>query len=101
VEQRLARDALQLTPELVRTTEQRHVGHVLVVREPDDPSDAVRGPELVRNVEAFEPEHAPPAASQMEERGAAHPADADDDGVVARGHAKDTNPALDNCACRS
>jgi hypothetical protein len=40
----------------------------------------------VRDVEALEAEHALAAASEVVQRGAPHPADSDDDDVVALGH---------------
>ena len=85
VEEPLARELLQLTPELVGTPEQRHVRGMLPVGEPDDAREAVRGAVLVQEIEALETEHPTPAPGEMEERGAPHPAETYHDHVV-RGH---------------
>jgi hypothetical protein len=82
VQELLARLPLQLAPELVRAAQERHVVGVLEVPEPDDPRDAVGRAELVRDVEALEPEHAPAAPREVVGGRASHPADADDDHVV-------------------
>jgi len=74
---------LELAPELVRAPQQRHIGGVLEVPEPDDPRDPVRGAEFVRDVETLQAEHALPATGEVIERSASHPADPDDDHVVS------------------
>jgi hypothetical protein len=55
------------------------------VREPDYAGLSVRRPEVVRNIELFEAQHASAALREMVERRAAHPADADDDRVEDHG----------------
>ena len=83
VQEPLARLRLELAPELVRPAHERDVRDVLEVREADDPRQAVlRGPVLVRDVEALEPQHALAPAREVVERGAAHTSDPDDDDVV-------------------
>ena len=83
VQQLLARLGLEFPPELVRAPEERDVVRVLEVREADDPRQPVRRAVLVRDVEALETDDALPAASEVVERRAPHPADADDGNVVA------------------
>ena len=92
VQELLARLGLELAPELVRAPQQRHVVGMLEVREADDPREPVRRAVLVQEVEALEPEHALPAAGEVVERRAPHPADSDDDDVVAL-HGPDPIPA--------
>ena len=75
--------ALELAPELIGAPDEGHVRRVLEVGEPDDPRDPVRGAELVRDVEPLDTEHALPAAREVIQRRAPHPADSDDDDVVA------------------
>ena len=82
-EQPLARFLLELVPELVGAADERHVVGVLEVGEPDDARVPVRGPVLVEHVEALDAQDALPAAREVVERRASHPADSDDDGVVA------------------
>src|SRR4051812_42163411 len=73
---------LKLTPERVGALEQRHVRRVLVVGEPDDSVDAVRGAHAVRDVEALQPEYALASLRKLVDGGAAHPAHPDDDDVI-------------------
>jgi len=81
---------LELAPELVRASQERHVVGMLEVREADDPRQPVRRAVLVQEVEALEAEHALPAARKVVERRAPHAADADDDHVVPL-HGPDPN----------
>ena len=85
VEQLLARERLELAPQLVRPPQQRDVGGMLPVGQPDDPGEPVRRAVLVQQVEALQAQHAEAAAREMEQRGAAHPAEAENDDVVC-GH---------------
>jgi hypothetical protein len=85
-EQPLAGLDLELAPERVRAPDERHVARVLEVGLPDDARQTVRGAELVGDLEALDPEHAPAAPREMVERRAAHPADSDHDDVVPLGH---------------
>ena len=85
VEQPLARQRLQLTPQLVRPAEQRDVGRMFPVGEPDDAGEPVRGAELVDQIEALESEHPEAPAREVIQRGAPHAAEAEDDDVVC-GH---------------
>ena len=85
-EQPLAGIGLEVVPQLVRPPEQRHVRGVLVVREADDPGDAVRRAELVEEVELLQPEHALAASREVIRRGRPHPSEADDDCVVPIRH---------------
>ena len=82
VEQPLAADALDLLPQLVGALEQHDVGGVLVVGQADDARVAVRRTLVVRDVELLDAQHALPALGQLVAGGAAHPAHADDDGVI-------------------
>ena len=50
----VAGERREVTPERVGAAQQRNVGNVLVVGDPNDPRDAVRRAELVRDVEALE-----------------------------------------------
>ena len=75
---------LDLAPELVGAAQQRDVGWMLPVREPDDAVRAVRRSLIVRNVELLEPKHAQSAVGELVDGGTAHPADSDHDDVVAR-----------------
>ena len=88
IEQLLAGQRLELVPQLVAATQERDVGRVLVVGEPDDAGQAVRRAELVQQVVLLQAEHAPPAARQVVRRGGPHSAQADDDRVVSVRHGR-------------
>ena len=77
----LTRHRLEVAPELVGPAEQRHVARILVVGEPDDPGDPVRRPALVGHPESLDAQNAQARARQVVQRGAAEPADPDDDRV--------------------
>ena len=81
-EELLAEAALQFAPVLIGTAQQRHVGGILEIGEPDDPVEAVRGAHRVGNVEALEPEHPHTAPGKLPAGGRAHAADTDHDDIV-------------------
>jgi hypothetical protein len=85
VEEPLARQRLQLAPQLVRPPEKRDVGRMFPVGEPDDAGEPVRGAVLVDQVEALQSQHPKAPAREVIERGAPHAAEAEDDDVVC-GH---------------
>ena len=85
VQEPLAGLALDLTPQLVGAPEEQHVGGMLVVGEADDAGVAVGGAHRVRDAEPLEAEHPLAAPGEVVGGGAAHPAHADDDGVVTAG----------------
>src|SRR5262249_21948592 len=83
-EQALLHLILQLSPKLIGPSKQRHVGRVFVVREADDPGQAVGGTHFVRDVIAFEAEDAQPTARKVVECSAPHPSYPEDDGIIMR-----------------
>ena len=88
-EEPFAAAKLQGPPLFEGAAQQRHVGRMLPVRQPDDPADAVRRAEVVRDVVALEAEHAASAAGELVDGGAAHAADANDDRIVGSWHDDD------------
>ena len=82
-EKPLTGNGLELAPQRVRPPQQRHVIRMFRISEPDDPAASVRRTELVSNAELLEAKDTRTAAGEMEQRCAAHPAQADDDRVVA------------------
>ena len=84
-QQRLPGRLLRLVPQLVGPVQQRHIGRVLVIRQPDDAADPVRGAHIVRDVEPLQPEHPVPTPRQVPASGAPHAAHADDDHIIAQG----------------
>src|SRR3712207_3161183 len=54
----LARHALDLAPEFVGAAQQRNIGRILVIGQPNDAADPMRRPHAMGNVEALEAEHA-------------------------------------------
>ena len=82
VEKLLAGRPLQLTPQLERAAQQRHVGRVLVVRQADDARLAVRRAHLMGDPEPLQAQDPAPAARQVVSRCAAHAADPGDDHVI-------------------
>jgi hypothetical protein len=83
VQEAFSNPPLQLAPKLIRPPQQGHIRGIFVVGEADDPRHAVGRSELVRNRETLQAEHAPTAASELEQGRAPHPADADDDRIEA------------------
>ena len=55
---------------------------MLPIGQADDAGESVGGAVLVQQVEALEAEHPEAPAGEMEQRGAAHPAEADHDDIV-------------------
>ena len=84
-----AEPLLQLVPERVRATYQRHVLEALEVRLADHARVAVRRPERVRGPIRVEPEHGPAPLGQPQRRVPADPAQPDDHDVVTVAHATD------------
>jgi hypothetical protein len=91
-EEPLAGIGLEVAPELVRPPEERHVRRMLVVRQPDDPRQPVRGAELMQQVELLQSKHALAATRQVIGRCGPHPAQADDDDVVPIRHGRSLRP---------
>lgn len=73
VKEPLARETFELAPQLVGAPQERHVGWMLPVGEPDDSSEPVGRAVLMHQVEALESEHAQAPAREVEQRCAAHP----------------------------
>ena len=84
VQQLAAASRLKLAPQLIGAAQQRHVGRMLEIAEPDDAGFAVRGAAVVARREALDAEHARAAPRQLRQRRAAHRAEADHDHVELR-----------------
>src|SRR5262245_13494386 len=85
--QRRPAQSFQLLPKLISTLHQGHVGWMLEIGFADDAGLPMRGSSLVRRRETIEAKHAAPVAGEMERRGAAHSAKANENHVVVRRHA--------------
>jgi hypothetical protein len=88
----LASLSLELAPELVGATQQWDIVRMLGVSEADDARRAMRGPELVRDVELLQSQHLRSAAREMVDGSTAHPAHAGDDDVVHSMHPLNPQP---------
>ena len=73
VEEPLARETLELAPQLVGAPQECHVRRMLPVGEPDDSGEPVGRAVLMHQVEALESEHPQAPAREVEQRRAAHP----------------------------
>ena len=73
---------LELAPELIGAAQQRHVGRMLEIAEPDDAGLAVRGAAVMARRESLDADDAQPAARKLIQRGAAHRAEPDHRHVV-------------------
>src|SRR4030095_11642344 len=73
---------LQLSPELVGPSEQRHIGGMFVVGEADNPAQSVRGPHFMSDVIAFECDTAQLPSEPMVQRRAHHPSNTQHDGII-------------------
>ena len=82
VQKTLLDGPLQRPPQFVGAVQERHVGRVLVIRQADDPRDAVRGAQLVRNIVLLKAQNPLAPFRQVIHRRAAHPPDTDYDRVV-------------------
>ena len=71
----------ELPPQFIRAPQQRHVGGMLEVREPDDARAAVARSLIVRGLKLLEAEHALAARCGVRRGRAAHAAEADNDHV--------------------
>ena len=82
VEHALARGVLQLAPERICATQQRHVRWVLVICQTDDPRQAVGRTHLVRGVEAVDGQDTTSSSRKVVRNCTPHPAGAGDDDVI-------------------
>jgi hypothetical protein len=73
--------AFEHAPQLVGASQQRHVGGVFEVGEPDDPRFSVARSLIVARLKLLEAEHAKAARRGVRQCGAAHAAEADDDRI--------------------
>src|SRR5262245_16273574 len=80
-QQHLSRELFELTPELVRAAEERDVCGIFPIGETNDPGQAVRRAEFVRDFELLEPENAKPSPRKVKQSRASHAADAEHDRV--------------------
>ena len=85
----VAVDRLEGAPFLVGAPEQRHVGGILEIRQPDDAALAVRRAAVVTRLELLEADDALPAFGELIERGAASRAEPDHRGVERRCHGRE------------
>ena len=85
VEEPLPGETLELAPQLVGATQERDVGRMLPVGEPDDPGEPVRRAVFMHQVEALQPEHPEPSARQVKQCRAAHTSETKHDRIVS-GH---------------
>src|SRR5439155_24340984 len=74
---------LERVPQLVCPSQERHVGGIFVIGEPDDASQAVRGASLMKQIELLEAQDSPPPPRQGRGGCTTHPPQPDDDRVVA------------------
>ncbi len=88
VDQRAPGGGLNLAPQRIGPAQQRHVGRMLEIAEPDDAGLAVRGAAVVRRGKALDADDAQAAARQLLERGAADGAEPDHHHVVFRHRAR-------------
>ena len=84
VEERLAGRRFKLAPQRVGPAQQRHIGRVLEIAEPDDAGLAMRRALVVPGRKSLDACDADAAARQLIERRAAHGADANHDHVELR-----------------
>ena len=64
VQERLPARRLELAPQLIGAAQQRHIGRMLEIAEPDDARSAVRGALIVARRKALDAEHARAAARE-------------------------------------
>lgn len=81
LQQVCSRVFLKPAPELIGAAQQRHVGGMFEISEPDHPRSAVTRSLGVTRLELFKAEHPFAARGNMRGSGAAHAAEADDDDV--------------------
>ena len=73
---------LELFPQTVRPTRQRHVLRTLSERKANDPRQTVGRPHFIGDGKPFQPEDPKSTACQLINGGATHPAYANDDNVI-------------------
>src|SRR5438552_569373 len=73
----------QGVPQLVCPSQERHIGGIFVIGEPDDASQAVRGTSLMQQIELLEAQDSPPPPREVRGGCTPHPSQPDDDRVVA------------------
>ena len=76
----------EVAPKLIGSAQERYVGGVLVVGEPDDARDAVGRAAVVRNVEALEAQAFFSTPGEVVEGSAAHATYSEHDRVIAIRH---------------
>ena len=87
---------LELAPQLVGPPQQRHVGGMLPVGEPDDSGESVGGAVLVDQVEALQPEHSEAPAGEVVQRRTPHPSQTQHDHVVGQSSSRVRVPGRNN-----
>src|SRR3954470_9967290 len=68
---------LERAPQFIRAPQQRNIGRVLKIAEPDETGDAMRGAAVVAGREAFDSDHTLDAPSKRLQRRASHHTEAD------------------------
>ena len=83
-EKRLAAGGLEIAPQRVGAAQQRHIGRMLEIAEPDDPRCAMRGAESMARFETVDADDALASASELVDGGAAHRAEPDHHDIERR-----------------
>ena len=84
VEELRSRRGLKLAPQRIGPAQQRHIGRMLEIAEPDDAALAVRRALVVPRHKAFDADNADAAARELMQRRASHRAEPDHDHVELR-----------------
>jgi hypothetical protein len=81
-QQAFRRLVLQRPPQLIGTAKQRHIVGMLRIRQSYNSGDAVRGPELMRNIELLQAQDLATPPGEVINGSTAHTADTNDNYVI-------------------